>query len=400
MIDFANRVLSGMRATGSLHLGNYHGALKNWVALQEQYRCFYFVADWHGLTTHYENPEVIRASTWEMLIDWFAAGIDSDQSTIFIQSKVPEHAELHLLLSMITPLSWLERVPTYKDQMQKIANRDLHTYGFLGYPLMQSADILIYRAGKVPVGADQVAHINITREIARRFNNLYGHSEAFQQRQSQALASLNPELRQQLDQHRASYLRDGDEAALATAHALLERDGIDADSKGALWSYLVDSGEMLLPECEALLTKEAKMPGLDGQKMSKSYGNTITLRASDDEINQKVRTMPTDPARVRRSDPGTPELCPVWQFHELYSDDGTKAWVQEGCTSAAIGCIDCKKKIIDALCAEVAPMRERGQVFASDRGELVRQVEAGIEQARVEASATLKVVREVMGVGA
>ena len=187
---------------------------------------------------------------------------------------------------------------------------------------------------------------------------------------------------------------------MATAHALLERDAIDADSKGALWSYLVDSGEMLLPECEALLTKEAKMPGLDGQKMSKSYGNTITLRASDDEINQKVRTMPTDPARVRRSDPGTPELCPVWQFHELYSDDGTKAWVQEGCTSAAIGCIDCKKKIIDALCAEVAPMRERGQVFASDRGELVRQVEAGIEQARVEASATLKVVREVMGVGA
>ena len=398
MIDFSNRVLSGMRATGSLHLGNYHGALKNWVRLQEQYRCFYFVADWHGLTTHYEDPQIIHTSTWEMLIDWFAAGLNTEQSTVFIQSKVPEHAELHLLLSMITPLSWLERVPTYKDQIQKISQRDLHTYGFLGYPLMQSADILIYRAGKVPVGADQVAHINITREIARRFNNLYGHSDEFSQRQSAALASLSPELRSQLQQARTGYLQQGDEAALSQAHEQIEAQGLDSDTKALLWSYLVDSGEMLLPECEALLTAESKMPGLDGQKMSKSYNNTIALRAEDDEVQQKIRAMPTDPARVRRSDPGNPELCPVWQFHLLYSDSGTQDWVVDGCTHASIGCVQCKGKIVEALCAEITPMRERGKVFASDRAELQRQVEQSTEQARVEAEATLQVVRSVMGV--
>ena len=397
MVDFARRVLSGMRASGRLHLGNYHGALKNWVRLQSDYDCFYFVADWHGLTTHYGNPEVIQSSTWEMLVDWFAAGIDSSRSTVFIQSKVPEHAELHVLLSMITPLSWLERVPTYKDQISKIKDRDLQTYGFLGYPLMQSADILMYRAGNVPVGADQVAHINITREIARRFNNLYGHSAEFERELEQLLLGLAPKLAQSLARTRGLYLEQGDEQALSQAHAEIDAAGCAPPDKALLWSYLVDSGKMLLPECQALLTEAARMPGLDGQKMSKSYGNTITLRAEDDEISKQVRTMPTDPARVRRSDPGNPELCPVWQFHLLYSDQATQAWVQAGCTSADIGCLQCKQRVIDALCAEVAPMRERGRVFASDRAELERQVNAGIERARAEAQDTLTVVRSVMG---
>ena len=397
MVDFARRVLSGMRASGRLHLGNYHGALKNWVRLQSDYDCFYFVADWHGLTTHYGNPEVIQSSTWEMLVDWFAAGIDSSRSTVFIQSKVPEHAELHVLLSMITPLSWLERVPTYKDQISKIKDRDLQTYGFLGYPLMQSADILMYRAGNVPVGADQVAHINITREIARRFNNLYGHSAEFERELEQLLLGLAPKLAQSLARARGLYLEQGDEQALSQAHAEIDAAGCAPPDKALLWSYLVDSGKMLLPECQALLTEAARMPGLDGQKMSKSYGNTITLRAEDDEISKQVRTMPTDPARVRRSDPGNPELCPVWQFHLLYSDQATQAWVQAGCTSADIGCLQCKQRVIDALCAEVAPMRERGRVFASDRAELERQVNAGIERARAEAQDTLTVVRSVMG---
>ena len=386
-----------MRASGRLHLGNYHGALKNWVRLQSDYDCFYFVADWHGLTTHYGNPEVIQSSTWEMLVDWFAAGIDSSRSTVFIQSKVPEHAELHVLLSMITPLSWLERVPTYKDQISKIKDRDLQTYGFLGYPLMQSADILMYRAGNVPVGADQVAHINITREIARRFNNLYGHSAEFERELEQLLLGLAPKLAQSLARARGLYLEQGDEQALSQAHAEIDAAGCAPPDKALLWSYLVDSGKMLLPECQALLTEAARMPGLDGQKMSKSYGNTITLRAEDDEISKQVRTMPTDPARVRRSDPGNPELCPVWQFHLLYSDQATQAWVQAGCTSADIGCLQCKQRVIDALCAEVAPMRERGRVFASDRAELERQVNAGIERARAEAQDTLTVVRSVMG---
>ncbi len=340
---FPERVLSGMRPTGLLHLGHYHGVLKNWVKLQHEFPCLFFVADWHALTTHYETPEVIQENVWDMVIDWLAAGVDPEKATLFIQSKVPEHAELHLLLSMNTPLSWLERVPTYKDQQEKLSDKDLATYGFLGYPLLQSADILIYRATQVPVGEDQVPHIELTREIARRFNHFYSKEK------------------------------------------LLDAKGAEIGRKP------------ILLEPKALLTEASKMPGLDGMKMSKSYQNTLALRETPDNISQKVRKMPTDPARVRRTDPGDPEKCPVWQLHEVYSDASTKQWVQEGCKSAGIGCIQCKEPIIQAVTDELAPMRERAAMYTENPALVRKIIDQGCERARAMANDTMNDVRKHMG---
>ena len=395
---FENRVLSGMRPTGALHFGHYHGVLKNWVEMQHQYECLFFVADWHALTTHYDTPQIIEQNVWDMVIDWLAAGVDPAQATLFIQSKVPEHAELHLLLSMITPLSWLERVPTYKDQQEKLAEKDLATYGFLGYPLLQSADILIYRANLVPVGEDQVPHVEITREIARRFNHVFGREKGFEEKAETAIKKLGAKRGKLYRKLRTDYLEKGDVEALASARALLEEtQNLPLGDRERLFGYIEGGGKVILTEPKALLTEASKMPGLDGQKMSKSYNNTIGLRETADNVAKKVKTMPTDPARIKRTDPGDPEKCPVWQLHLIYSDDAKKKWVQEGCRSAGIGCIECKQPVIDAIVAEQKPMRERAERYLDDPT-LVRNIIAdGCEKARKLAQETLRDVREVMG---
>ncbi len=387
-----------MRPTGRLHLGHYHGVLRNWVRLQNEYECFFFVADWHALTTHYADPRVIEESVWDMVIDWIAAGVDPRSATLFIQSRVPEHAELHLLLSMITPLPWLERIPSYKDQQAKLKDRDLGTYGFLGYPLLQSADILAYRAGLVPVGEDQVAHVELTREVARRFNHLYGREPGFEERAEAAIARMGKKTAKLYNERRTAYLEHGDRAALDTARALLEKQkNITLGEKELLFGYLEGGGRMILTEPQSLLTAAAKMPGLDGQKMSKSYNNTISLRDTPDEVTQKIRTMPTDPARIRRTDPGDPDKCPVWDFHLIYSDDNTRQWVQTGCRSAGIGCLECKQPVIDAVQAEIAPIRERAQQLAQDPGEVKTIVADGCRRAREAAEETLGDARRAMG---
>ncbi|MBF0254905.1 MAG: tryptophan--tRNA ligase [Gammaproteobacteria bacterium] len=391
------RVLSGMRPTGRLHLGHYHGVLKNWVALQHEYDCFFFVADWHALTTHYEDPSLIPGAVHEMVIDWLAAGIDPDKARLFIQSQVPEHAELHLLLSMITPLGWLERVPTYKDQQEALKEKDLATYGFLGYPLLQSADILIYRAGLVPVGEDQVAHVEITREVARRFNHLYGREPDFEQKAEAALKKMGKKAAKAFASQRRAYQEAGDTEALQAARALLEeQQNLGHEDRERLLGYLEGGGRVILPEPQPLLTKASKMPGLDGRKMSKSYANTLALNDSPKTVEQKLRTMPTDTNRVRRTDPGDPARCPVWQFHEVYSSEDTKNWVVEGCKSAGIGCIECKQPVIDAVLAELGPMQQRAAEYEA-RPDLVRQViEQGCVAARASAQETLAEVRQAM----
>ncbi|MDX9699413.1 MAG: tryptophan--tRNA ligase [Rhodocyclaceae bacterium] len=395
---YAERVLSGMRPTGRLHLGHYHGVLKNWVKLQEEYPCLFFVADWHALTTAYDNPQVIEESIWEMLIDWLAAGVDPAQATLFIQSRVPEHAELHLLLSMMCPLGWLERVPTYKDQQDRLSDKDLSTYGFLGYPLLQSADILIYRADKVPVGEDQIPHVEFTREIARRFNHLYGREPGFEDKAKEAIRKLGSKRAKLYAELRTRFQQEGEEAALDRAHALLEEaQNLSMGDRERLYGYLEGSSKMILVEPESLLTEASRMPGLDGQKMSKSYGNTIFLREDSESVTRKIRTMQTDPARVRRTDPGTPEKCPVWQFHLIYSDDATCAWVQEGCRSAGIGCLDCKQPVVEGVLREQQTMHERAQPYVEDPS-LVRNIIAdGCERARKMAQETMRDVRESMG---
>lgn len=392
------RVLSGMRPTGQLHLGHYHGVLENWVRLQHEYECFFFVADWHALTTHYEDPGIISESVWEMVIDWLAAGVNPGSAKLFIQSQVPEHAELHLLLSMMTPISWLERVPTYKDQQEALKERDLATYGFLGYPLLQSADILIYKAGQVPVGEDQVAHVELTREVARRFNHLYGKERDFEEKAEAAVKKMGKKNAKLYKGLQRKYQEKGDHEALETARALLESQGnITLGDRERLFGYLEGGGKIILPEPQALLTKAPKMPGLDGQKMSKSYGNAIALRDDPKKVEQDLRTMPTDPARVRRTDPGDPAKCPVWQLHQVYSDEDTRNWVQEGCRSAGIGCLDCKQPVVEAVLKELAPIRERAQTYVEDP-KLVRNIIAeGNEAARDVARDTLEEVREAMG---
>ncbi len=387
-----------MRPTGALHLGHYHGALKNWVRLQAEYPCLFFVADWHALTTHYDSSEVIGPSIWEMVIDWLAAGIDPQQSILFIQSRLPEHAELHLLLSMCTPLGWLERVPTYKDQQEKLADRDLATYGFLGYPLLQAADILMYRAAWVPVGEDQVPHIELTREVARRFNHLFGKEPGFEDKAREAIKKLGSRRARMYTELRTLYQEKGDETALTRGRALLEQvQNISLGDRERLFGYLEGSRKIILAEPQALLTEASRLPGIDGQKMSKSYNNTIAMREDPETLTRKVRTMPTDPARVRRSDPGDPERCPVWQLHLVYTDDERRVWVQQGCRSAGIGCLECKQPVIDAILAEQQQFHERAQPYLDDPA-LVRSIVAdGCDKARKLAQETMREVREAMG---
>jgi tryptophanyl-tRNA synthetase len=387
-----------MRPTGKLHLGHYHGVLKNWIKLQHEYECMFFVADWHALTTHYDDPWNIEADTWEMVLDWLAAGINPGSASLFIQSKVPEHAELHLLLSMITPVGWLERVPSYKDQQAKMNERDLATYGFLGYPVLQSSDILIYKAGHVPVGADQVAHVELTRELARRFNHMYGREPGYEDLAEAAIKKMGRKNAKLYRNLRKEYTEKGNQQALETARALIqEQQNISLGDRDRLFGFLEGGGKVILPEPQALLTSASKMPGLDGQKMSKSYGNTISLREDPDSVVSKLKTMTTDPARMRRSDPGDPGKCPVFQLHEVYSDDDTRQWVREGCTSAGIGCVDCKKPLIDEVLEEQKPMRERARQY-EDNPDLVRSIVAeGCEEARVIARATIEEVRQAIG---
>ncbi len=394
----ATRVVSGMRSTGRLHLGHYHGVLRNWVRLQDEYDCFFFVADWHALTTHYEDPGVIAQSVRDMVIDWLAAGIDPQSATLFVQSDVPQHAELHLLLSMITPLGWLERVPTFKDQQEKLRERDLATYGFLGYPLLQSADILAYRAAFVPVGEDQVSHIELCREVARRFNHLYGRESGFLEKAEEALRIMGRKAAKAYKDLREAYLERGEKEALETARALVERQAnMTMGDKERLLGYLEGHGRLILAEPQALLTPQSRMPGLDGQKMSKSYGNVIGLREEPDALAKKIKTMPTDPARKRRTDVGNPDLCPVWPFHEVYSSEETRAWVREGCTTAGIGCLQCKQPVIDAMVAELAPIRERARDLEGDTGRIRTVLTEGARRAREAAEETLADVRRAMG---
>jgi len=395
---FADRVLSGMRPTGSLHLGHYHGVLKNWIRMQQEFECLFFVADWHALTTHYDTPQVIEQSVWDMVIDWLAAGVDPARATLFIQSRVPEHAELHLLLSMITPLGWLERMPTYKDQQEKLSSRDLSTYGFLGYPLLMSADVLIYRATQVPVGEDQVPHIEFTRELARRFNHIYGREAGFEEKAEAAIKKLGSKKAKLYAELRTRFQQQGDDEALESAKALLdEQQSLSLGDRERLFGFLEGGGKMILSEPQAMLTEASRMPGLDGQKMSKSYNNTITLREDEESVSKKIRTMPTDPARIRRTDAGDPARCPVWQLHLVYSAEETKQWVQQGCKSAGIGCIECKQPVIASVLEEQKPMRERAQQYIDDPT-LVRNIIAdGCEKARKLATETMRDVREAMG---
>ncbi len=397
---FTERVVSGMRPTGALHLGHYHGALKNWVRLQSEYPCLFFVADWHALTTHYDSTDIIGKNVWDMVVDWLAAGIDPQQAVLFIQSRVPEHAELHLLLSMCTPLGWLERVPTYKDQQEKLSDRDLSTYGFLGYPLLQAADILMYRAAWVPVGEDQVPHVEITREIARRFNHLFGREPGFEEKAREAVKKLGSKRAKLYQELRTRYQEQGDESAVSQGRELIEMaQNLSMGDRERLFGYLEGSRKIILSEPQVLLTEASRLPGIDGQKMSKSYGNSIGMREDPESVRKKIRTMPTDPARVRRTDPGEPERCPVWQLHQVYSDDATREWVQTGCRSAGIGCLECKQPVIDAVLKEQQAFHERAQPYLDDPSLLRNIVADGCDRARKIAQETMRDVREVMGLG-
>jgi len=395
---FDNRIFSGMRPTGSLHLGHYHGVLKNWVRLQSEYQCFFSVVDWHALTTHYETPEIIEKNVWEVLIDWLASGIDPNQATLFIQSRVPEDAELSLLLGMSTPLSWLERVPTYKEQIEKLREKDLGTYGFLGYPVLMAADILLFRASLVPVGEDQVPHVEMAREMARRFNHMYGREPDFEQRAMDAAKKLGGKRAKRYHELRSAYQQEGDDEALEQARAMLsESQSLSMNDRELLFGYLEGARRIILPEPQVLLTEASRMPGLDGAKMSKSYGNTIGLREDAASIEKKVRTMPTDPARVRRTDAGNPEHCPVWQLHQVYTDDATRDWAKKGCCSAGIGCLECKQPVIDGILREQQPMLERAQQYLDDPSLLRAIVADGCDKARKYAAETMRDVRDAMG---
>ncbi len=391
-------IVSGMRPTGRLHIGHYHGVLKNWVRLQDEGECYFFVADWHALTTHYETTQGISMAVWDMLVEWLAVGIDPEKAVLFIQSQVPQHAELSLLLGMLTPLSWLERVPTFKDQQGKLRERDLATFGFLGYPLLMTADILLYAAQQVPVGADQVAHLEISRELARRFNSFYGRDAETLELVDKALKAMGKSAAKTFARLQQRFQQEGDVSAVTEAADFLRQQaGLSPAMQAQLLAHLEGKGREILREPQALLTEASKLPGLDGQKMSKSYGNTIPLREDPAVIQKKIRTMPTDPARVLRTDPGTPEKCPVWGFHQVYSSPETRQWVRQGCTSAGIGCVDCKQPVIDAVLAELAPMRERAEYWAARPEQLREIAHAGAQRARHKAEQTMEKVRAAMG---
>ncbi|WP_297485230.1 tryptophan--tRNA ligase [Ferrovum sp.] len=395
---YPDRVLSGMRPTGALHLGHYHGVLKNWIKIQHEFECLFMVADWHALTTHYDSTLGLENHVWEMVVDWLAAGVDPNQATLFIQSRVPEHAELHLLLSMVTPVGWLERVPTYKEQQQKLTDRDLSSYGFLGYPLLQAADILLYRANRVPVGEDQVPHIEFPREVARRFNHFYGREKDFEANALAAARKMGNKKSRLYLELRTRYTERGDaEALLAARDLLAEAQNLSLGDRERLFGYLEGNAKPILAEPQALLTEASRLPGLDGQKMAKSYGNTLPLRSSEEDLTHKISTMKTDEARKLRTDPGEPTRCPVYAFHKLYSDEKTLSWVEEGCRTAGIGCVQCKQPVIEQVILELRPLRERAQLYQEDPT-LVRNIIAdGCERARRLACDTLRDVREAMG---
>ena len=397
--DHPDRVLSGMRPTGRLHLGHYHGVLKNWAQLQNEYECFFFVADWHALTTHYEEDATqLGDHVWEMVVDWLAAGIDPERATLFIQSNVPQHAELQLLLSMITPLGWLERVPSYKEQQAMLHDRELDTHGFLGYPLLQSADILVYRAERVPVGEDQVPHIELTREIARRFNHVFGCDPDFTEKAAGAVRKLGARKARLFEKMRRAYTEQGDHKEVEKARALIaEQRNLTRGDKERLYGYLEGAGRMILPEPYALLTEAPRVSGLDGRKMSKSYDNIIAMRDDPERVTKKLRAMPTDPARARRNDPGDPNKCPVWNLHKLYSSEEVRAWAEDGCRSAGIGCLDCKKPLIDEILKEQQGFRERALPYTEDRTQLRNIIADGCEKARDAAEQTMEVVRDNVG---
>lgn len=392
------RVLSGMRPTGALHLGHYHGALKNWVRLQSEYECYYFIADWHALTTHYAQRDIIEKNIHEMVIDWLAAGLDPEACTIFLQSRIPEHAELFTLLSMATPLSWLERVPTYKDQQEKLKDKDLSTYGFLGYPLLQAADILIYKAQHVPVGEDQASHVELTRETARRFNHLYGREPDFDVHIARILEFIGKDSAKRLEKTRKKFQETGDIPALSGALEYIEHHStLSPLDQERLSAYLKGTGQSILLEPQALLTETSKLPGLDGAKMSKSYGNSIAIREDKASIEHKINRMPTDPARIKLSDPGHPAACPVWAFHQVYSDEATRQWVQDGCPKAAFGCLTCKKPVIEGIIKAQAPMLEKAAPYLQSPQKVKDIIDHGTERAKISARATMQEVRQAMG---
>ena len=353
------RVLSGMRPTGRLHLGNYMGALYNWVQLQDKYDCYFFIADLHALTTDYADPSTLRQNIRDVALDFLSAGLDPERCTVFIQSHVPQHSELHTLFSMFTPLPWLERVPTYKDQQEQLREKDLNTFGFLGYPLLQSADILLYQPDFVPVGQDQIAHVELTREVARRFNALY-------------CSQLTPAIEKARADHSDKEIIEAEIAA----------DNVTAG---------------ILPEPKVLLTPSPKLPGLDGRKMSKSYNNTIMLTEPEADIRAKLKTMVTDPARVRRTDPGNPDLCPVFDLHKVFSTGEIQLKVRQGCTTAGIGCIECKGWVADAIVNVVKPIQERRRTLEDDPGNVDAILWDGSARARRRAIQTLQHVRQAMG---
>jgi len=387
-----------MRPSGRLHLGHYHGVLKSWARLQHEYECFFCIVDWHALTTDYDEVGQISQHVMDMAVDWLAAGVSPSSATLFIQSQVPEHAELHLLLSMLCPLSWLERVPSYKEQQERQRGKDLGTYGFLGYPLLQAADILLYRAGVVPIGADQLPHIEFSRDIARRFNHLYGREPGFELKAEAAIVKLGKKTATLYNNLRRAFQQQGDVEALETARALLkDQQTITLGDKERLFGYLEGGGKVLLPEPQALLGDAPKVPGLDGRKMSKSNGNAIFLHDSAETVEEKIKRMPTDPARVHRSDPGNPAHCPVWPLHEVYSDEATRARLQQGCREAGIGCLECKGPLIEAVCKELQPLQARAVDYQGNP-DLVRNILAeGAEHARNEARETLAEVRLALG---
>ncbi len=398
MVIQKQRVLSGMRPTGRLHLGHYHGVLKNWVKLQHEYECLFCVVDWHALTTHYDDPSIIEQNVWDMVIDWLAVGVNPGSATMFIQSKVPEHAELHLLLSMITPIGWLERQPTYKEQQEKLSEKDLSTYGFLGYPLLQTADILIYRSGLVPVGVDQVPHVELSREIARRFNHIYGKEPGFEEKAEAAVKKLGKKNAKLYSSLKSRYQQEGDAEALETARALLEgHASISLGDKERLYGYIEGGGRVILPEPQVMLTPVSKMIGLDGQKMSKSYNNVIELRESPESVDKKIRTMPTDPARVRITDPGDPDNCTTWSLHKIYSSEEVQDWAFKGCKSASMGCLECKRPLIDSINQELQSFKENAAEYENNP-ELVKNIiNEGCERARDLARETMDDVRQAMG---
>lgn len=394
-----NRVLSGMRPTGPLHLGHYHGVLKNWLKLQNEYDSYFFIADWHVFTTHFSKKINLESNITKMVVDWLALGINPNTSTIFLQSKVPEHAELYLLLSMTTPLPWLERVPLYKDRQEKLKTKGLGTYGFLGYSLLQSADILIYKADLIPVGEDQIAHIELTREVARRFNYVYGCESDFEEKAEVAITKIGIKQAKSYRALRRIYQEKGDMEALDKAQTLLkEQKNITLGDRERLLGYIEGMGRIILPEPEYLLTKASKIPGLDGQKMSKSYGNTISLRDTAHEIEVKVKRMLTDPARIKLTDAGDPEKCPVWQLHKVYSDEQTCDWVKDGCVHAKIGCIECKQPVINGIQTELLPMQERIVKYQADPSYIKQIIYDGSERAHNIAKETIAEVREAMGI--